>query len=86
MICIIAFFACIMAVLLLYMKKRDKKYMLVVSVVYALENLIIYYAALDHRMFNCSKIDHNTLLITFFVGVIAWPITKYEIESIMKQK
>lgn len=84
MIFFIAVFSCIMAIFLLHMKKRDNRFVIVVSGIYALENLIIYYASLD-RLFD-TYISHDALLLTFLVGSIAWPITKYEVESIMKQK
>ena len=84
MIFFIAVFSCIMAIFLLHMKKRDNRFVIVVSGIYALENLIIYYASLD-RLFG-TYISHDALFLTFLVGSIAWPITKYEVESIMKQK
>ena len=84
MIFFIAVFSCIMAIFLLHMKKRDNRFVIVVSDIYALENLIIYYASLD-RLFDTYR-SHDALFLTFLVGSIAWPITKYEVESIMKQK
>ncbi len=84
MIFFIAVFSCIMAIFLLHMKKRDNRFVIVVSGIYALENLIIYYASLD-RLFD-TYISRDALFLTFLVGSIAWPITKYEVESIMKQK
>ena len=84
MIFFIAVFSCIMAIFLLHMKKRDNRFVIVVSGIYALENLIIYYASLD-RLFD-TYISHDALFLTFLVNSIAWPITKYEVESIMKQK
>lgn len=86
MICIIAFFAFFASLLLSYIKKRGRRCMIVVAAIYALENLIIYYAALDERMFNTSKIDLEALFLTFLVGFIAWPITMYEVDSVMRQK
>lgn len=82
MIFFIAVFSCIMAIFLLHMKKRDNRFVIVVSGIYALENLIIYYASLG----GDTNISHDALFLTFLVGSIAWPITKYEVESIMKQK
>ena len=84
MIFFIAVFSCIMAIFLLHMKKRDNRFVIVVSGIYALENLIIYYASLD-RLFD-TYISHDALFLTFLFWSIAWPITKYEVESIMKQK
>lgn len=84
MIFFIAVFSCIMAIFLLHMKKRDNRFVIVVSGIYALENLIIYYASLGGII--DTNISHDALFLTFLVGSIAWSITKYEVESIMKQK
>ena len=84
--CIIAIFACVVAILLLYVKKSDKRYITEVSVIYALENLIIYYVALGDDLFSGPHINIDALPLTFLVGFIAWPITKYEVESIIKRQ
>lgn len=62
MIFFIAVFSCIMAIFLLHMKKRDNRFVIVVSGIYALENLIIYYASLD-RLFD-TYISHDALFLT----------------------
>lgn len=63
MIFFIAVFSCIMAIFLLHMKKRDNRFVIVVSGIYALENLIIYYASLGGII--DTNISHDALFLTF---------------------
>ena len=55
-------------------------------VIYALENLIIYYAAISDGVFEHSKISYEALFVAFIVDLFAWPITMYEVENLMNRK
>ena len=55
-------------------------------VIYALENLIIYYAAISDGVFEHSKISYEALFVAFIVDLFACPITMYEVENLMNRK
>ena len=82
----VAIFAYLVALLFLYVKETSIKYMKMLPVIYALENLIIYYAAISDGVFEHSKISYEALFVAFIVDLFAWPITMYEVESLMNRK
>lgn len=82
----VAIFAYLVALLFLYVKETSIKYMKMLSVIYALENLIIYYAAISDGVFEHSKISYEALFVAFIVDLFAWPITMYEVENLMNRK
>lgn len=82
----IAIFAYLVALLFLYVKETSIKYMKMLPVIYALENLIIYYAAISDGVFEHSKISYEALFVAFIVDLFAWPITMYEVENLMNRK
>lgn len=82
----IAIFAYLVALLFLYVKETSIKYMKMLPVIYALENLIIYYAAISDGVFEHSKISYEALFVAFIVDLFAWPITMYEVEKLMNRK
>lgn len=82
----VAIFAYLVALLFLYVKETSIKYMKMLPVIYALENLIIYYAAISDGVFEHSKISYEALFVAFIVDLFAWPITMYEVENLMNRK
>lgn len=82
----VAIFAYLVALLFLYVKETSIKYMKMLPVIYALENLIIYYAAISDGFFEHSKISYEALFVAFIVDLFAWPITMYEVENLMNRK
>ena len=82
----VAIFAYLVALLFLYVKETSIKYMKMLPVIYALENLIIYYAAISDGVFGHSKISYEALFVAFIVDLFAWPITMYEVENLMNRK
>lgn len=78
----VAIFAYLVALLFLYVKETSIKYMKMLPVIYALENLIIYYAAISDGVFEHSKISYEALFVAFIVDLFAWPITMYEVENL----
>ena len=82
----VALFAYLVALLFLYVKETSIKYMKMLPVIYALENLIIYYAAISDGVFEHSKISYEALFVAFIVDLFAWPITMYEVENLMNRK
>ena len=82
----VAIFAYLIALLFLYVKETSIKYMKMLPVIYALENLIIYYAAISDGVFEHSKISYEALFVAFIVDLFAWPITMYEVENLMNRK
>lgn len=78
-----AIFSYLVALLALYLKKKPEKMMKVLPIIYALETLIIYYVAVDSSFNGRSRIEYEALCVTFLVGFLAWPITVYEVESLM---
>lgn len=82
----VAIFAYFVALLFLYVKETSIKYMKMLPVIYALENLIIYYAAISDGVFEHSKISYEALFVAFIVDLFAWPITMYEVENLMNRK
>ena len=82
----VAIFAYLVALLFLYVKETSIKYMKMLPVIYALENLIIYYAAISDGVFENSKISYEALFVAFIVDLFAWPITMYEVENLMNRK
>lgn len=82
----VAIFAYLVALLFLYVKETSIKYMKMLPVIYALENLIIYYAAISDGVFEHSKISYKALFVAFIVDLFAWPITMYEVENLMNRK
>ena len=77
-----AMFAYVVALLAVYLKKKPEKMMKVLPIVYALENLIMYYVAVGSSFNGRSRIEYEALCLTFWIGVFAWPITAYEVESL----
>lgn len=77
-----AIFAYVVAFLAIYLKKRPKKILKVLPIIYALENLIMYYVAVYSSFTGHSRIEYEALCLTFFVGMLAWPITMYEVENL----
>ena len=86
MITCVAIFAYLVALLFLYVKETSIKYMKMLPVIYALENLIIYYAAISDGVYEHSKISYEALFVAFIVDLFAWPITMYEVENLMNRK
>lgn len=82
----VAIFAYLVALLFLYVKETSIKYMKMLPVIYALENLIIYYATISDGVFEHSKISYEALFVAFIVDLFAWPITMYEVENLMNRK
>lgn len=82
----VAIFAYLVALLFLYVKETSIKYMKMLPVICALENLIIYYAAISDGVFEHSKISYEALFVAFIVDLFAWPITMYEVENLMNRK
>ena len=82
----VAIFAYLVALLFLYVKETSIKYMKMLPVIYALENLIIYYAAISDGVFEHSKISYEALFVAFIVDLFAWSITMYEVENLMNRK
>ena len=82
----VAIFAYLVALLFLYVKETSIKYMKMLPVIYALENLIIYYAAISDGVFEHSRISYEALFVAFIVDLFAWPITMYEVENLMNRK
>ena len=82
----VAIFAYLVALLFLYVKETSIKYMKMLPVIYALENLIIYYAAMSDGVFEHSRISYEALFVAFIVDLFAWPITMYEVENLMNRK
>lgn len=82
----VAIFAYLVALLFLYVKETSIKYMKMLPVIYALENLIIYYAAISDGVFEHSKISYEALFVAFIIDLFAWPITMYEVENLMNRK
>lgn len=82
----VAIFAYLVALLFLYVKETSIKYMKMLPVIYALENLIIYYAAISDGVFEHSKISYEALFVAFIVDLFAWPITMYEVENLRNRK
>lgn len=82
----VAIFAYLVALLFLYVKETSIKYMKILPVIYALENLIIYYAAISDGVYEHSKISYEALFVAFIVDLFAWPITMYEVENLMNRK
>ena len=82
----VAIFAYLVALLFLYVKETSIKYMKMLPVIYALENLIIYYAAISDGVFEHSKISYEALFVAFIVDLFAWPITMYKVENLMNRK
>ena len=82
----VAIFAYLVALLFLYVKETSIKYMKMLPVIYALENLIIYYAAISDGVFEHSKISYEALFVALIVDLFAWPITMYEVENLMNRK
>ena len=82
----VAIFAYLVALLFLYVKETSIKYMKMLPIIYALENLIIYYAAISDGVFEHSKISYEALFVAFIVDLFAWPITMYEVENLMNRK
>ena len=82
----VAIFAYLVALLFLYVKETSIKYMKMLPVIYALENLITYYAAISDGVFEHSKISYEALFVAFIVDLFAWPITMYEVENLMNRK
>lgn len=82
----VAKFAYLVALLFLYVKETSIKYMKMLPVIYALENLIIYYAAISDGVFEHSRISYEALFVAFIVDLFAWPITMYEVENLMNRK
>jgi len=82
----VAIFAYLVALLFLYVKETSIKYMKMLPVIYALENLIIYYAAISDGVFEHSMISYEALFVAFIVDLFAWPITMYEVENLMNRK
>ena len=82
----VAIFAYLVALLFLYVKETSIKYMKMLPVIYALENLIIYYAAISDGVFEHSKISDEALFVAFIIDLFAWPITMYEVENLMNRK
>lgn len=82
----VAIFAYLVALLFLYVKETSIKYMKMLPVIYALENLVIYYAAISDGVFEHSKISYEALFVAFIVDLFAWPITMYEVENLMNRK
>lgn len=82
----VAIFAYLVALLFLYVKETSIKYMKMLPVIYALENLIIYYAAISDGVYEHSKISYEALFVAFIVDLFAWPITMYEVENLMNRK
>ena len=82
----VAIFAYLVALLFLYVKETSIKYMKMLPVIYALENLIIYFAAISDGVYEHSKISYEALFVAFIVDLFAWPITMYEVENLMNRK
>ena len=82
----VAIFAYLVALFFLYVKETSIKYMKMLPVIYALENLIIYYAAISDGVFEHSKISYEALFVAFIVDLFAWPITMYKVENLMNRK
>lgn len=78
-----AIFSYLVALLALYLKRKPEKMMKALPIIYALETLIIYYVAVDSSFNGRSRIEYEALCVTFLVGFLAWPITVYEVESLM---
>lgn len=82
----VTIFTYLVTLLFLYVKNTPTKYMKILPVIYALENLIIYYAAISDGVFEHSKISYEALFVAFIVDLFAWPITMYEVENLMNRK